>query len=212
MKAKLICFDFDDTLTTVNSWHILNTALGITATEDAKMYHDYKVGTLSYLDRIDKISARYREHGLATKEVIENVLHNIALRPDAQYVIDTLQQRGYIIAIISGSFATGVVYHAHRLGVTHVFAGTRLHYDSEGNFVELTSEGDESDRKVKRLSELCVKYNCAVTDCAYVGNSANDIPVFRVVGQSICFTHSTDYIKAAAKTTIESLSDLLKLF
>ena len=212
MKTKLICFDFDDTLTTENSWHTLNTALGITPAEDAKMYQAYKVGTLSYLDRIEKISTCYRMHGLANKVTIENVLHGITLKPEAREVIKTLQDRGYIIALISGSFAPGVLYHAARLGITHVFAGTRLHYDSEGNFAELESAGHESDTKLQHLLQLCAKFGIAMTDCAYVGNSANDIPIFRVVGQGICFTDSTDYIKAGASTTINSLRDLLEMY
>jgi phosphoserine phosphatase len=212
MKTKLICFDFDDTLTTENSWYTLNTALGITPTEDAKMLEAYKTGVLSYHDRMDKIGAYYRVHGLATKETIGNILHKIPLKPDAKQVIETLRNRGYVIAIISGSFATGVLYHAARLGVTNVYAGTRLHYDSEGNFVQLVSAGDESDKKVQHVQELCAKFGIAITDCAYIGNSANDIPIFRRVGQGICFTNSTDYIKAGAITTIDSLSDLLDMY
>lgn len=212
MKTKLICFDFDDTLTTVNSWSVLNTALGITPTEDAKMYHAYKVGTLSYQDRMDKISAHYREHGLATKETIEHILHTIALRPDAKYVIQSLQNRGYAVAIVSGSFASGVHYHAVRLGIPYVYAGTRLHYDSEGNFVALESAGHESDIKEQRLRELCTKFGIAVADCAYIGNSANNIALFRVAGEGICFSDSTDYIKAEASIFINSLRDLLTLY
>ena len=212
MNTKLICFDFDDTLTAENSWHTLNTALGITPAEDAKMYHAYKVGTLSYLERMEKISACYRMHGLATKDTIERTLHHITLKHDAQLVIKVLQDRGYKVAIISGSFVPGVLYHAARLGETKVFASSRLHYDSEGNFAELQSAGHESDTKMQHVRELCTKFGIAVTDCAYIGNSANDIPIFRIVGQAICFNDSTDYIKAAASTTINSLRDLLEIY
>ena len=212
VKPKLICFDFDDTLTTENSWLTLNTALGITPAEDQKMYEAFKTGELSYLDWTDKISSYYRIHGLANKDTIEHVLHTIPLKPDAKAVITELHVRGYITAIISGSFTSLVSQHASELGITHVYAGTKIKYDGENNFIELQSEGEESGVKVKHLTDLCSKLGIQVTDCACIGDGANDIELFRVTGRGICFSDASDYVKSEAVTSIDTLSDLLEIF
>ena len=211
-KPKLFCFDFDDTLTAENSWYKLNTALGITPEEDNKMYQAYKVGELSYLEWTDKVSSYYRTHGLANKENIERVLHNITLKPDAKVVIRSLHERGYTLAIISGSFVPSVTYYAVELGITHVYAGTKIEYDGENNFVKLQSEGEESGVKVKHLKDLCAKLGIQLTDCACVGDGANDIELFRATGRGICFSDASDYVKSEAVTTINTLSNLLEIF
>lgn len=116
------------------------------------------------------------------------------------------------VAIISGSFLSGVTYHAHQLGISYVSAGTNIEYDADDRFIKLTSEGDESNAKVRHLVKLCEEIGIKLTECACVGDGANDIGLFRATGQGICFSDAREDVITEAATTIESLSDLLDIF
>ena len=211
MKPKLVCFDFDDTLTTENSWYSLNTAMGIYPEEDYAMYVEYKNGDVNYADWTKKIENLYRERGLASRERITQVLKQFNLRPDAHSTITELQNRGYEIIIISGSFDITISHAAHLLNIKTYKAGTNIVFDDEDNFSHFENQGEESSTKLKQLTEICNSKNMQLSKCVCIGDGANDLEIFKATGNGICFTNGSDEVKAAAKFQIESLANLLQI-
>ena len=211
MRPKLICFDFDDTLTTQNSWYSLNTAMGIYPEEDFQMYMEYKNGSVSYLEWTKKIEKLYKDRGLATRARITEVLERFELRHDAKEVVGELQKRGYELIIISGSFDITIKKAAEILNIDLWRAGTTINFDREDNFTHFASKGEEAQTKLMQLTEICKDKGIKVFDCVCVGDGANDLELFKATKNGICFSDGTDEVKAAAKYYINSLSDLLNI-
>jgi phosphoserine phosphatase len=211
MRIKLICFDFDDTLTKENSWYSLNTAMGIFPEEDYAMYVEYKHGHVTYTEWTHKIETLYRNRGLATKDRITKVLQRFELRHDAKGVISKLQEKGYEVVIISGSFDITIKKAAEILTIKTWRAGTKINFDSKNNFLNFTSHDGEAETKLLQLKEICSEKGIAITDCVCIGDGANDLKLFKATGHGICFIDGTDEVRTAAEHYIQNLSDLLHI-
>lgn len=211
MQPKLICFDFDDTLTTENSWYSLNTAMGIYPEEDFAMYVEYKNGDVSYEEWTAKIENLYKERGLASRERITQVLKQFNLRSDAIETVKELQRRGYEIIIISGSFDITISQAAHVLNIKTFRAGTSIIFNDNDIFSHFKNQGEESMTKLNQLTDICKIKNIQLFDCVCVGDGANDLELFKATGNGICFLNGTDEVKSAAKFQIDTLNDLLSI-
>ncbi|MES2966212.1 MAG: HAD family phosphatase [Patescibacteria group bacterium] len=211
MQPKLICFDFDDTLTTENSWFNLNTAMGIFPEEDYAMYLEYKNGEVTYKEWTTKIENLYKERGLATREKITQALEQFTLRTDAIETINELQSRGYEIIIISGSFDITIAHASKILDITTFKAGTNIIFTEDGAFSHFVNYGEEDLTKLNQLTEICKQKNIQLSDCVCVGDGANDLELFKATGNGICFTNGSAEVKSAAKYQIENLIDLLTI-
>jgi phosphoserine phosphatase len=212
MKPKLICFDFDGTLTTENSWYKLNTAMGILPEQDYHLFSKYVKGEITYSEWLNLIETQYRDNGLATIEVISETLEGLFLKTDAEYTISELQKRNYKIIIISGGFDIAIMSAARRLHVQNWVAGTYINFDNTGKFTHFTTQGDEANSKLSQLTKICTKEKISLNDCVCIGDGGNMIKLFEKTGNGICFANGTDEVKSFAKHQIESLSDLLHIF
>lgn len=209
-NIKLICFDMDDTLIHQNSWYKLNLALGVTHEEDTQMYNAYATGELSYENWTKSLFALYQKHGKANKAYIKNILSDFIINPEAYEVINYLKGKGYNLAIISGSFDILVDLVANELGILNQKGNTSLIYDENGILIDIKTYGDEGSAKLRHLKQICENIGVSVTECACVGDGANDLEMFKATGYGVTFPDSP--IKDSAWKTINSLKGLTKIF
>jgi phosphoserine phosphatase len=209
-NIKLICFDMDDTLISQNSWYKLNLSLGVTHEEDLRMYNSYEKGELSYENWTKSLLNLYKKHGKATESYIKATLEDFILNPEAKVVVDYLKNKGYRLAVVSGSFDTLVYLVAKELGISHKKACTSLIYDDSSQLVDIKTGGDEGSAKLRHLENICETIGITVTECACVGDGANDLEMFEATLHGITFKDSS--IKDSAWKTINSLKDLTTIF
>jgi len=209
--TKLVCFDVDDTLISQNSWYVLNLALGMTPEEDLEMYEAYGRGDLSYDDWTAKLSALYRERGLATRENVTAALSTFKFKEGAEDLVRDLQSKGYEIALVSGSFDTLTRELAQHLGVKYAKGNTTLRFSDTGEFLDIESGGDEIQAKVGHLENFCNELGIKIEQCVCIGDGANDVEMFKKTGKGITFTDAPEHVQAAAWKTVAQLSDIKEI-
>ena len=205
---RLICFDIDKTLTSSKTWHELNVALGVTPEEDAQLYDAYHQGRITYDEWAEALFSLYQNHGRATRTTVESVCEAVELMPGATDAVAYCKERGYDVALISGSFDVFVAHIANRLQVDKYFAATRFLFDTHGQLVGQEHSGDEDTAKVRYLKRLCDELSISLQQCVCVGDGANDVPLFQVTGHGITFADAPASVKREAWQVIGTLRDL----
>jgi len=207
-NIKLVCFDMDGTLINQNSWQQLNLALGVTSAEDTEMYEAYGDGKLTYQAWTNKLFNLYIERKLATKENVHQALTKYTFKVGAEDLVSYLQEKGYQIAIITGSFDVLAQQVAEHLHVQTYKANTRLLYDADNYIKEMISEGDELHAKLRHLENMCQALGIAIEECVCIGDGANDIELFNKTNKGITFFDAPEHIQAAAWQVVTDLSEI----
>ena len=200
----------DDTIISQNSWYKLNLALGVTHEEDTEMYDSYGAGKLSYEDWTKALMALYRKHGKANRTYITEVLSHFELADGAKEAINYLKKQGYELAIVSGSFDTLVNQVANELGVTYRKGSTSLVFNENEELVDIKTYGDEGAAKLRHLEQICKILNIPITQCACIGDGANDREMFEATKHGMTFPDSP--VSDVAWKNINSIKDLIEIF
>lgn len=150
-SVKLVCFDLDDTLLLQNSWVKLNIGLGVTEKEDQHYYEQYHQGIITYDEWQQTLLSLYKRQGPVPRSKIEAILQDYRLHPDAAIVTKNLQERGYTLALISGSFDILVNTIARHLSIKLCSGNTHFIFDEEDNLQTLVHKGDEANAKLESL-------------------------------------------------------------
>ncbi len=206
LPLKLVCFDVNKTLIHENTWLNLNTAMGITPLEDARWLSEYKQGKLTYLDWQKILEQRYLASGHATKAHIMSVINRYTYQLGARETVSYLQQRGYILYLLSGSMDLLVEHIAQELGIIHYDANNRFVFDSNDKLVQIECLGNDVSVKATQLKSLCEKLRIDVTQAVCVGDGDNDIELFRLSQHGVTFKGSP--IEQKAWKIIDQLADL----
>ena len=201
----------DDTLINHNSWYQLNIALGITPEEDKEMYDAYGKGEITYNEWTTKLNSLYQERGLATRENIEQMLEKITFKEGAEELVAYLRNRGYQLAIISGSFDATVKRAAESLNIPNYQANTKLVFNEDDYLKNIVSDGEEVYAKLKHLEEMCEKLGVEIEECACIGDGANDIEMFKKTNKGITFNTAPENLKKVSWRTVNNLSEIKNL-
>lgn len=203
---KLVCLDLDETLITHNSWLNLGLALGMTKERDQELYDQYSRGDITYDEWNGLVLKEYMRHEGATREGINKILTQYAFSPGAEEAVSYLRDKGYELALISGSIDILVEHVAHALGITHYKANNIFEFDDNDRLVNIRTYGDDTRLKADHLEVFCDMLGIKVTECACVGDGANDIEMFKRTGHGITFKGSK--IEKDAWKIIDSLHDI----
>jgi len=194
---KIVVFDMDGVLVDIkSSWQFVHEAFGANNWENVKRYTEGKI-TYEELMRRD-IALWGRVH----IDEIRSILAKAPLMSGATETFAGLKNAGLNTALISA----GVSILAERLqailGLDHIFANEVL--TDENGF--LTGEGDEVVGlldKLRVLKKLAAIERISPEECAVVGDSSYDIPMFKEAGLSIAFNTNDSYVKKAADVVVE---------
>jgi len=208
--VKLICFDLNDTLIVNNSWQDLNLAMGVAREKDELLFNKYQKGIINYPEWVKIILQIYQERGRANRKNIEKVIFDYTYMPGARQAVKDLRGKGYEIAIITGAMDLLASQVARELGVGHFRAINEFVFDSGDELVAIKSKDSDHKAKADYLRELCQELGIGVSQCACVGDGANDLDLFKLTGKGVTFVDSK--IKAQAWQIIDKLSDLNKIF
>ena len=108
--------------------------------------------------------------------------------------------------LVSGSFNVLVNAVADDLGIALRKANTLLEFDDHGAFHAIHTSGDAKVAKLKHLERFCEELGINITECACIGDGANDEAVFAATGHGITFKGSE--LENQAWKTIGTLHDI----
>jgi phosphoserine phosphatase len=205
-RVRLVCFDLNGTLIKENSWLNLNLAMGVSPEEDLNLLYQYQEGKITYQEGLNKLLPLYKRNGKFQKEIVESALFQYTYCDGAKEIISYLQNKKYIVGIISGSFDVLVEKVAQELGITLWAANNKFIFDDNGTGQAIECEGNDNEFKENKMKEFCSVLSIAPDQCACVGDSDNDREMFRLTGKGIAI-EGTPVVKDAWKT-IQTLKDL----
>jgi phosphoserine phosphatase len=215
MATRLVGFDWDGTLVKMSakySWNIINTALGCTKEGDA-LEEKYRQDDVSYLDWCRQSVELYKKFGLTEKMLRDIVERDLILHKGALETLAELKSRGIRTCIISGGMHNMYEYASKKFGLSVDYANfaARLKFDVGGALVGGDYKEDDFDGKLRVLREYCKKADATLDETLYVGDSNNDIPVFKAT-VGIAFSSDSEELKRCAKRVIkgDDLREILK--
>jgi phosphoserine phosphatase len=207
---KLICFDFDGTLTEQSSWYLFNTNFGMTPEEDHSLFQQYLENGFDYKTWTRQIVAILKERNLLNKESLEEFVKTIKLREDANKLISACKEADYKTVIISGGLKQVVEHVADTLGVDRILTTAELIFNANGSFEDIVDTGDEMYAKVKAFETICAEYSVNSEDAIAVGDGGNDLEIFKKTKKGILLG-SYEKLKPFSWKQVQSLSEIKEL-
>jgi len=207
-NIKLVCFDVDETLVDGISWWMLTEALGCSLEKAFNIFNQAKEGKISFREGERLFTKMFEESGNATKEFINNFFESIDVKPGAKDLISYLKQKGYLIYLISGGINIYVNSIARKLGVNGFYSNSSLEFDKKGVLQGIHYRENQKVVKVEQLQELIRKIGIDMNNVVFIGDSDNDIDVFRATKHGIAVSTSDEELKKVSWKTVNSLSEI----
>ncbi len=207
---KLICFDFDGTLTEQSSWYLFNTHFGMTPEEDASLFEQYVNNGFDYKTWTRQIVAILKERNILNTDSLEEFVKTIKLREDASELINACKEADYKVVIISGGLKQVVEYVIGAPGVDHIITTAELIFSADGSFEDIVDNGDEMYAKVKAFENICAEHGVNPEDAIAVGDGGNDVEIFKKTKKGILLG-SYEKLKPLAWKQVQSLREIKEL-
>jgi phosphoserine phosphatase len=176
------------------------------------MYSDGKISFSTWCEGLVK---KYKDLGLNKKKLDQIIRDNMKIHDGVPETIHYLKPRGIKTAIISGGIYNLYDYFSkkHILKFDYVNFSTKLIFDTKGEIVDATYSSYDYDKegKLEILKEMCKSAKVSLDEVVYVGDSNNDISVFKNC-TGVAFASDSEELKKRAKHIIEgnNMQELLK--
>lgn len=197
--SGLIAFDLDGTLVKIwSAWSWIHKLLG--TLEAAKPYADqYHAGEIDY-ERWAELDVELWR-GTPINQIETAIKEELMFIPNAQKLVTRLKALGFKTAIISSGLALFANRAKEALGIDTCRAN-KLVTDEDGRITGVVVHV-AFDNKHKVLREIADKLGIPLVRCAAIGDSRNDIPMFKAAGFSIAFNPTNEDVAQAATTIVE---------
>ena len=207
-NIKLVCFDVDETLVDGTSWLILNEGLEC-STEDALSFFNHaREGKISFRECEKLFTKMYQDTGNATKDFIKNLFESINTKPEVKDLIPYLKEKGYLIYLISGAIDIYVKSIARKIGADGFYANSSLEFDNQGILQKINYRENQSKVKLEQLQSLINELGINMEQVVFVGDSENDIEVFKATGHGIAVRSTSEELKRVSWQMVGSLSEI----
>ena len=197
----------------ISSWNAVFDHAGIYHEHERLKEKFIKGEFPSYMEWTDEACKVLQINGL-TKEKFIKIIESRPLMTGAKETFEELKKRGYKTAVITGSFKALAERAQRLLGLDYVVAHCELVFNENGGLKEWQLTPCDFEGKVEYFDKLSAKLGLASSECAFIGDEVNDIPIFKKAGLSIAFNCHKEEAKEAAHTVIEKkdLSEILSFF
>lgn len=209
---KAIVFDIDGTLTRDISWVRLTNEIGGSIEFNDEVVEAWGKDELSEKEAMRKLIENWSKNNRADKENFTLILSNISLREDAKETIKYLKEKGYLITLITGSFDLYAQIVGQELGINDYFANTILFWDEKNKLIDINTVKDEDakNKKIDYFNSWCLKNNLKPEECVVVGDSSNDIELFKITGNGIAIRNEFE-AKELEKVAWKVVNNLIEL-
>lgn len=200
---KVAIFDLDGVVfESPSAWERIFSKLGMDKVHD-RLEERFNRGEFkSYIEWSEAALSEIKSAGLA-KEAFDEVINGMPLMRGARDAFEALRSNGIKTAAISGGFLELAERAKKELGIDYVFAHAGLQFDESGRMESWKLYKTDYRGKLFVARFVTRLYSASMTECAYVGDGPNDIPVFRVAGMGIAFNSRREEVKKAANVVID---------
>lgn len=213
VKIKLVGFDWDGTLARMPvrySWTLIDRALE-SEKEQAKLTKLYFDGRIDYLTWSRLCIKRYKEFGLTKTKLHKIMKDGIEMHEGSVYAINRLKTLGIKTCIISGGIYDMYEYASSRFNfsVDYTSFTAKFVFGRNGDLKGAVYKDYDYKRKIIALRLFCRKAGASLSDVLYVGDSENDVDVFKAC-RGVAFNQDSEELKKYAKIVLEK-KDMRKL-
>lgn len=218
--TKIIFFDADGVLfdnsgfhessnkIALSSWNALFYELGI-YNEHERLKQLYLKGAFpTYMEWTDEACRVLQKH--LTKQQFDKFVSDRPFMKNAKETILELKKRGYKTALISGGFQQLADKAKNLLGLDYAVAHCDLIFNKSSALQKWKVIPCDFEGKTAYFKKIADKEGIDYSQCVYVGDNVNDIPIFRDVELAIAFNATKDEVKNEADVVIES-NDLSRI-
>lgn len=215
MKYKLVAFDVDGTLVDELQyiWMLIHNEIGVDLEKVNEMTEKYYKKEISYKEWANHDIQLWVEKGVTKKELMD-IVNKLKLMNGAIETLEELKKKGYKLAVISGGLDIVLDYFipdAEKIFDHIVIA--KLVFDEEGKLTGglIPDDFDDLENKAGILEKLAEKEGISLDECAFVGDSDNDVEVMEDAGLAIGF-NPTEKIANISDVVIrkKDLREILK--
>jgi len=224
-NIKMIFFDMDGVIFDITGYNESGKKVAISAWnavfDQAGIYREHerlkemfiKGEFPSYMEWTDEACRVLQKHGL-TREKFIKIINSRPLMNGAEETFIELKKRGYKTAVITGSFKALAERAQGLLGIDYIIAHCDLVFNENGSLKQWFLIPCDFDEKMRYLNKLAKELNLNPSQCAFIGDEVNDIPIFKKVGLSIAFNCFKEEVKKAVNIVIDKkdLKEILKYF
>lgn len=213
-KVKLICFDMEGTLlqkavpgiksgVAPSVWEAIAEALGQNAlSEEKRTQEKYKNKKYaSYTEWMEETIEIHRRHRLS-KEMFLRLIDNVQYTKGVKEVFKVINDRGLPTCLISGGFKNQADRLIQDLKIKHAFVACEYFWDRNGFLDHWNLLPADKIGKKLFLNHLIHEYGFDQSECLFVGDGENDVPIAQEVGFSIAF-NAQDELKKVATHIID---------
>lgn len=212
----LVCFDVDGTLVEHPEnkvvWQILNRRFLGSDGVNRERYARYTAGEISYADWVAMDIGDWQQRGVTRDQVVA-ALGELHLVDGAGETLAALKDRGYKLAVISGTLdiSLDTLFPDHPFD--DVFCN-RIRFGEDGRINGWEATPYDMDGKARALEMIAVREGLSLERCAFVGDHGNDLAAARVAGFAIAFNPKHEELERLADVVIRSprLQPILEYF
>lgn len=199
MQAKAVFFDCDGVLIFGGPYARLHEEINLPREVDLGLIGDYYAGKITYEEWTTKLRVHYKSAELTHDRFIKALDKKYYdFNPEAQEVVDFLQERSINIAIISSGIDYYIAEVAKTLGIDTWRANNSFKFDEDGKFDRVVYSDDDPAAKVTQVTELCTIWGIKPEETLFVGDSANDLGAFELTKHGLLYrTENSEYEKKA---------------
>ncbi len=215
----MVCFDVDGTLVRhpedKTVWQVLNEVfLGPgQGGADGERFRAFVEGRLEYAQWVALDVGDWQRAGLTRRALAEVIGRELAPVPGAAETLRVLRERGYRVALVSGTLDLTLEVVLGEVEVDRAFTN-RIHFDPEGRISGWEATPFDMEGKARALDLLAREFDCPLTAIAFVGDHWNDLAALEKAALAIAFEPKDPRVRQAADHVIEGpdLRPLLDLF
>jgi len=149
--------------------------------------------------------------GTVNTETLKNILSEVPLMKGAELAVTQLRKERYKTAIISAGISILAERIKQKLKIDHIYANKII---AKRNGILTGEEVVNPLNKIAVLRELASKEHITLLNCAVIGDSIFDVPMFKAGGFSIAFNTNNEQVREAADVIVEDkdLKEILPYF
>jgi HAD superfamily PSPase-like hydrolase len=212
---RLVAFDVDGTLIGSRDgrvvWQFLNQRFGGDAEVNARRFRAYLDKKITYAEWVELDVGQWVAAGATREQIVEEILRRLYLLPGARETVETLNDRGFRLAVISGTIdlVLELLYPQHPFD--EVFTN-RIWFDDSGQIAGWEATPFDMEGKARALAQIAGRLGIDMSQTVYVGDNLNDIQVMGVAGLAIAYDPKHSSVGRAADAVVhKDLRRILEL-